>query len=81
MIKCEIKDDKVEIVFRGTAEEVFGELLEIIEEYADQFLHVPLGKFIEMLGETNKLVMAKKYETQAEAEERAAQLNKEEAEK
>lgn len=31
-----------------------------MEEYADQFLHVPLGKFIEMLGETNKLVMAKK---------------------
>lgn len=60
MIKCEIEDDRVEIVFRGTAEEVFGELLEIIEEYADQFLHVPLGKFIEMLGETNKLVMAKK---------------------
>nr|DAY67860.1 MAG TPA: hypothetical protein [Caudoviricetes sp.] len=60
MIKCEIKDDRVEIVFRGTAEEVFGELLEIMEKYADQFLHVPLGKFIEMLGETNKLVMAKK---------------------
>lgn len=60
MIKCEIKDDRVEIVFRGTAEEVFGELIEIMEEYADQFLHVPLGKFIEMLGETNKLVMAKK---------------------
>lgn len=60
MIKCEIEDDRVEIVFRGTAEEVFGELLEIMEEYADQFLHVPLGKFIEMLGETNKLVMAKK---------------------
>lgn len=60
MIKCEIKDDRVEIGFRGTAEEVFGELLEIMEEYADQFLHVPLGKFIEMLGETNKLVMAKK---------------------
>lgn len=60
MIKCEIEDDRVEIVFRGTAEEVFGELIEIIEEYADQFLHVPLGKFIEMLGETNKLVMAKK---------------------
>lgn len=60
MIKCEIKDDRVEIVFRGTAEEVFGELLEIMEEYADQFLHVPLGKFIKILGETNKLVMAKK---------------------
>lgn len=60
MIKCEIKDDRVEIVFRGTAEEVFGELIEIMEEYADQFLHVPLWKFIEMLGETNKLVMAKK---------------------
>lgn len=60
MIKCEIKDDRVEIVFRGTAEEVFGELIEIMEEYADQFLHVPLGKFIEMLGETNKRVMAKK---------------------
>lgn len=60
MIKCEIEDDRVEIVFRGTAEKVFGELLEIMEEYADQFLHVPLGKFIEMLGETNKLVMAKK---------------------
>jgi hypothetical protein len=60
MIKCEIKDDRVEIVFRGTAEEVFGELLEIMEEYADQFLHVPLRKFIEMLGETNKRVMAKK---------------------
>ena len=60
MIKCEIKDDRVEIVFRGTAEEVFGELIEIMEKYADQFLHVPLGKFIEMLGETNKLVMAKK---------------------
>lgn len=60
MIKCEIEDDRVEIVFRGTAEEVFGELIEIMEEYADQFLHVPLGKFIEMLGETNKLVMAKK---------------------
>lgn len=60
MIKCEIKDDIVEIVFRGTAEEVFGDLIEIMEKYADQFLHVPLGKFIEMLGETNKLVMAKK---------------------
>lgn len=60
MIKCEIKDDRVEIVFRGTAEEVFGELIEIMEEFADQFLHVSLGKFIEMLGETNKLVMAKK---------------------
>lgn len=60
MIKCEIEDDRVEIVFRGTAEEVFGELIEIMEEYTDQFLHVPLGKFIEMLGETNKLVMAKK---------------------
>lgn len=60
MIKCEIEDDRVEIVFSGTAEKVFGELLEIMEEYADQFLHVPLGKFIEMLGETNKLVMAKK---------------------
>lgn len=60
MIKCEIKDDRVEIVFRGTAEEVFGELLEIMEEYADQFLHVPLGKFIEMLGETNKRVMVEK---------------------
>ena len=60
MIKCEIEDDRVEIVFSGTAEKVFGELLEIMEEYADQFLHVPLGKLIEMLGETNKLVMAKK---------------------
>lgn len=60
MIKCEIEDDRVEIVFRGTAEEVFGELIEIMEKYADQFLHVPLGKFIEMLGETNKRVMAKK---------------------
>lgn len=60
MIKCEIEDDRVKIVFRGTAEEVFGELIEIMEKYADQFLHVPLGKFIEMLGETNKLVMAKK---------------------
>lgn len=60
MIKCEIKDDRVEIVFRGTAEEVFGELIEIMKEYADQFLHVPLRKFIEMLGETNKRVMAKK---------------------
>lgn len=60
MIKCEIKDDRVEIVFRGTAEEVFGELIEIMEEYADQFLHVPLGKFIEMLGETNKRVMVEK---------------------
>lgn len=60
MIKCEIEDDRVEIVFSGTAEEVFGELIEIMEKYADQFLHVPLGKFIEMLGETNKLVMAKK---------------------
>lgn len=60
MIKCEIKDDRVETVFRGTAEEVFGELIEIMEKYADQFLHVPLGKFIEMLDETNKRVMAKK---------------------
>lgn len=60
MIKCEIEDDRVEIVFRGTAEKVFGELLEIMEEYADQFLHVPLGKFIEMLGETNKRVMVEK---------------------
>ena len=60
MITCEIEDDRVEIVFSGTAEEVFGELIEIMEKYADQFLHVPLGKFIEMLGETNKLVMAKK---------------------
>lgn len=60
MIKCEIKDDRVEIVFRGTAEEVFGELIEIMEEFADQFLHVPLGKFIEMLGETNKRVMVEK---------------------
>nr|DAZ59830.1 MAG TPA: hypothetical protein [Caudoviricetes sp.] len=60
MIKCEIKDDRVEIVFRGTAEEVFGELIEIMEEYTDQFLHVPLGKFIEMLGETNKRVMVEK---------------------
>ena len=60
MIKCEIKDDRVEIGFRGTAEEVFEELIEIMEGYADQFLHVPLGKFIEMLGETNKRVMAKK---------------------
>lgn len=60
MIKCEIEDDRVEIVFRGTTEEVFGELIEIMEEYADQFLHVPLEKFIEMLGEKNKLVMAKK---------------------
>ena len=60
MIKCKIEDDRVEIVFRGTAEEVFGELIEIMEEFADQFLHVPLGKFIEMLGETNKRVMAKK---------------------
>ena len=66
MIKCEIEDDRVEIVFRGTAEEVFGELIEIMEESADQFLHVPLGKFIEMLGETNKLVMAKKAEAQNE---------------
>ena len=66
MIKCEIEDDRVEIVFRGTAEEVFGELIEIMEKYADQFLHVPLGKFIEMLGETNKLVMAKKAEAQNE---------------
>lgn len=60
MIKCEIKDYRVEIVFRGTAEEVFGELIEIMEKYADQFLHVPLGKFIEMLGETNKRVMVEK---------------------
>lgn len=60
MIKCEIKDDRVEIVYRGTAEEVFGELIEIMEEYTDQFLHVPLGKFIEMLGETNKRVMVEK---------------------
>lgn len=60
MIKCEIEDDRVEIVFRGTAEEVFGELIEIMEEYTDQFLHVPLGKFIEMLGETNKRVMVEK---------------------
>lgn len=60
MIKCEIEDDRVEIVFRGTAEEVFGELIEIMEKYADQFLHVPLGKFIEMLGETNKRVMVEK---------------------
>lgn len=60
MIKCEIKDDRVEIVFRGTAEEVFGELIEIMEKYADQFLHVPLGKFIEMLDETNKRVMVEK---------------------
>lgn len=60
MIKCEIEDDRVEIVFRGTAEEVFGELIEIMEEYADQFLHVPLGQFIKILGKTNKLVMAKK---------------------
>lgn len=66
MIKCEIEDDRVEIVFRGTAKEVFGELIEIMEEYADQFLHVPLGKFIEMLGETNKLVMVKKAEAQNE---------------
>lgn len=66
MIKCKIEDDRVEIVFRGTAEEVFGELIEIIEKYADQFLHVPLGKFIEMLGETNKLVMAKKAEANNE---------------
>lgn len=66
MIKCEIEDDRVEIVFRGTAEEVFGELIEIMEEYADQFLHVPLGKFIEMLGETNKLVMVEKAEAQNE---------------
>lgn len=60
MIKCEIEDDRVKIVFRGTAEEVFGELIEIMEKYADQFLHVPLGKFIEMLGETNKRVMVEK---------------------
>ena len=60
MIKCEIEDDRVEIVFSGTAEEVFGELIEIMEKYADQFLNVPLWKFIEMLGETNRLVMAKK---------------------
>lgn len=66
MIKCEIEDDRVEIVFRGTAEEVFGELIEIMEEFADQFLHVPLGKFIEMLGETNKLVMVEKAEAQDE---------------
>lgn len=60
MIKCEIEDDRVEIVFSGTAEKVFGELIEIMEEYTDQFLHVPLGKFIEMLGETNKRVMVEK---------------------
>lgn len=68
MIKCEIKDDRVEIVFRGTAEEVFGELIEIMEKYADQFLHVPLGKFIEMLGETNKRVMVEKAEAQDETD-------------
>lgn len=66
MIKCEIEDDRVKIVFRGTAEEVFGELIEIMEKYADQFLHVPLGKFIEMLGETNKRVMVEKAEAQNE---------------
>lgn len=60
MIKSEIKGDRVEIVFKGTAEEVFGELLETMEEYAEQFLHVSIEKFIEMLGETNKRVMVEK---------------------
>lgn len=60
MIKSEINGDRVEITFRGTAEEVFEELLETMEEYAEQFLHVSIEKFIEMLGETNKLVMVKK---------------------
>lgn len=73
MIKCEIEDDRVEIVFRGTAEEVFGELIEIMEEYADQFLHVPLGKFIEMLGETNKLVMAKAADSENNASDEVRQ--------
>lgn len=60
MIKSEIKDDRVEIVFGGTSEEVFKELLETMGEFADHFLHAPLEKFIEMLYETNKRVMAKK---------------------
>lgn len=68
MIKSEIKGDRVEIVFKGTAEEVFGELLETMEEYAEQFLHVSIEKFIEMLGETNKRVMVEKAEAQNETD-------------
>ena len=68
MIKCEIEDDRVKIVFRGTAEEVFGELIEIMEEYAEQFLHVSIEKFIEILGETNKRVMVEKAEAQDETD-------------
>ena len=42
MIKSEINGDRVKITFRGTAKEVFEELLETMEEYAEQFLHVSI---------------------------------------
>lgn len=60
MIKSEIKGDRVEIVFGGTGEEIFKELLETMGEYAEHFLHVSLEKFVDILNETNKQVAAKK---------------------
>lgn len=78
MIKCEIKGDNFIAEFNGDGDQVYKELIVLINKFAKYYMHTSLDNFIDALHLRTRQITT---EQQAEAEARAAQLNKEEAEK
>ncbi len=57
MIKCETKDGKINVILEGTPENLVGEVMEIMKEFAQKKMQVTLTKFIETLYEINKFAI------------------------
>lgn len=64
MIKCEIKDDTFIAEFNGEGDQIYKELILLIDKFSKHYMHTSLDNFIDALHQRTRQLTAKQ---QAEA--------------
>lgn len=67
MIKCEIKDDTFIADFDGEQDQVYKELILLMDRFSKHYMHTSLDNFIDALHmRTRQIIMEKQNEAQDE---------------
>lgn len=67
MIKCEVKDDTFIAEFNGEGDQIYKELILLIDKFSKHYMHTSLDNFIDALHlRIRQIIMEKQAEAQNE---------------
>ena len=67
MIKCEVKDDTFIAEFNGEGDQVYKELIVLMDKFAKHYMHTSLDNFIDALhSRTRQIILEQQAEAQDE---------------